>query len=291
MTKKEINGEHPSSHYLVVGDAQKPETWSLRVRGLDGKPDHRLMGAAWAALHGGASCATPYEDKAAVVLRSIYKSEGLIVPDSASDAPFLERRMCVASDMRVNGKRNPVLEGYAAVFNSLSQEMCGFRERIMPGAFTRTLSEKPDVRCLINHDTNLVLGRTIANTLRLAQDENGLTYSADLPDTSYANDLAESIRRGDVSQSSFGFRVAGQDWVTENKMDIRQITEVDLFDVSPVTFPAYTQTRVEIRSFIKFMEGETERAPVAPIVPSWNPSGRLQRACDRLLRLASQGKK
>ena len=254
------------THFLIVEDPLEPKTWHLRIKDDDGKLNHRMMGEAWAALHGGfrgKEYTGPQRDEAIVKLRSLYKSEGLIVPEQVSDAPFLERRMCAASEMRVQGNRKPVLEGYAAVFNSLSEEMWGFRERILPGAFTRTLKENADVRCLINHDPNLVLGRTRASTLRLMEDERGLSYSDDLPETSYALDLAESIRRGDVSQSSFGFRVAGDRWLKEDKADIREIIDVDLFDVSAVTFPAYTQTRVEIRSFIKHLEDQEREIEAA----------------------------
>jgi len=286
MTKKEFDGENPATHYLVVENPADISTWHLRAKGVDGKPDHRLMGEAWAALHGGfrgVEYAGPQKAEATTRLRALYKAEGLIVPDQANEAPFLERRMCVAAEMRVNGKRNPVLDGYAAVFNKLSEDMWGFRERIMPGAFTRALKEKQDVRCLINHDSTLVLGRTKADTLRLTEDEKGLAYSDDLPETSYALDLAECIRRGDVTQSSFAFRVADQRWVTENKQDIREITDVDLFDVSPVTFPAYTQTRVEIRSFIKLLE-EREQPPIVVPTPVVALSEETQK---RLLRLAA----
>lgn len=139
------------------------------------------------------------------------------------------------------------ITGYAAVFNSLSEEMgwFGFRERVMAGAFKRTLEEKADVRGLINHDPNLVLGRTASKTLTLEEDDKGLKFSCDLPDTSYARDLMESIRRGDVSQCSFGFIVRKQTWI-ENKGEepIRELNDVDLFDVSVVTYPAYADTSV-----------------------------------------------
>lgn len=144
------------------------------------------------------------------------------------------------------------ISGYAAVFNTLSEEMggwFGFRERIMPGAFKRALDEKQDVRALINHDPNKVLGRTSSNTLTLEEDQKGLKFRCDMPNTSYATDLMESIRRGDISQCSFGFVVRKQTWI-ENKDEpvIREINDLDLFDVSPVTYPAYTDTTVAARA-------------------------------------------
>jgi hypothetical protein len=269
MTKKELDGENPPSNYLVVEDPEQPSTWHLRVKGIDGKPDHRLMGAAWAALHGGFrgnKYEGPQKAEAIAKLKALYKAEGLTVPEGASDPSFLERRMCPVSEMRVDGNRNPVLGGYAAVFNSLSIPIFNFRERIAPGAFRRTLETKPDVRALINHDSNLVLGRTTSGTLTVGEDAKGLAVRVELPSTSYALDLAESVRRGDVNQMSIGFRIpkGGDEIMAEDGGTVRELRDIDLIDVSAVTFPAYTQTRVEIRSYIKFLEGQEHEEREAP---------------------------
>lgn len=129
--------------------------------------------------------------------------------------------------------------GYAAVFNSLSEDLGGFVERIAHGAFAKTIQDA-DVRALWNHDPNHVLGRNKSGTLRLAEDSRGLEYEVDAPDTQVARDLATSMERGDVSQSSFGFSKVRDDWgVTERDYPLRTLEEVRLFDVSPVTFPAY----------------------------------------------------
>ena len=141
------------------------------------------------------------------------------------------------------------VEGHAAVFDSLSQELFGFREKIKKGAFRSALKRPDDVRALINHDPNLVLGRNTSKTLRLKEDDAGLFFSVDLPDTSYARDLAESIDRGDISQCSFGFRTLKDQWETNDEgPDIRTLMDVELFDISPVTYPAYTDTAVALRS-------------------------------------------
>lgn len=155
-----------------------------------------------------------------------------------------------------DGKR---ITGYAAVFNSLSEDLGGFREMVMPGAFDRCLRGAPDVRCLFNHDPNLVLGRTRSGTLRLSADSSGLKFDCDIPDTQAGRDVRESIRRGDVDQCSFGFIVNGQNWREEDDgsglpQSIRELTDVDLFDVSPVTYPAYPQTSVSAR--LLWPEGE-----------------------------------
>lgn len=145
--------------------------------------------------------------------------------------------------------------GYAAVFNALSENLGGFREMIMPGAFKRTLLEA-DVRAVFNHDPNLILGRSKAGTLLLEEDEVGLRYEVIAPDTQYARDLLISLDRGDVDQSSFQFRTVEESWLhpTETEpLPIRVLRDVDLFDVSPVTFPAYPQTMVSARDMAKLM--------------------------------------
>jgi HK97 family phage prohead protease len=140
------------------------------------------------------------------------------------------------------------LSGYAAVFNDASVPL-PFRERIAPGAFRKTLSETPDVRLLINHE-GLPLARTKNNTLALTEDEVGLRFDAELPDTSEARDLYTLIERGDVDQMSFAFRVIRQKWNADRTE--RTLTEVSLSDgdVSVVTYPAYPTTTVEAREHL-----------------------------------------
>ena len=128
--------------------------------------------------------------------------------------------------------------GHASVYNTMSEDLGGFREIIAPGAFDDVLEN--DVRALINHDGNLILARTTSGTLKLSTDEKGLKYEFDMPQTSYGKDLAISMKRGDVTQSSFAFTVQNDNWETKDGMDVRTITKVKrLFDVSPVTYPAY----------------------------------------------------
>ena len=147
----------------------------------------------------------------------------------------------------------PMLRGYAAVFNRLSDDLGGFRERIMPGAFKRALASNPDVLCLVNHDMRALLGRTMNGTCRVKEDDKGLCFECDLPNTSAGNDVRELIKRGDMSQCSFGFCVDEDDWDEEDdpenpeeKMICRTIRSVkSLKDVSPVVQPAYPQTVVK----------------------------------------------
>ncbi|MCK9994065.1 MAG: uncharacterized protein Dbin4_02585 [Alphaproteobacteria bacterium] len=144
----------------------------------------------------------------------------------------------------------PVIFGYAAVFNQLSEDLGGFRERIAPGAFTKALGD--DVRALFNHDPNIVLGRTRAKTLRISEDQKGLAIEIDPPDTPAAASLIESLRRGDISQMSFGFQTVEDQWDLIDGAMIRTLLDVRLFDVSPVTYPAYPQTEAALRSLDEF---------------------------------------
>lgn len=156
-----------------------------------------------------------------------------------------------AGEGRAEGHTPTTLSGYAAVFDTETVIGEWFREVIERGAFDQALARPDDVRALINHDASLVLGRTAARTLRLAIDERGLRYEVDLPDTTYARDLATSVSRGDVTQSSFGFRVAEDSWEhpkTAAELPLRRVRSVELYDVSPVTYPAYDTTSVSTRA-------------------------------------------
>jgi HK97 family phage prohead protease len=143
--------------------------------------------------------------------------------------------------------------GMAAIYES-ETNLGWFRERIEKGAFDEALA-KSDVRALFNHDPNHLLARTSSGTLDLRLTDKGLEYSFDLPNTSSGNDLLELMKRGDITQSSFAFTVAEQSW-EERQMEngeweyTRVIKRVEeLFDVSPVTYPAYKDTTVALRSF------------------------------------------
>jgi len=143
---------------------------------------------------------------------------------------------------------NPTIEGYFAVFNSNYEIAPGMSESIAPGAFSRTLSN--DVRALINHDTTLVLGRTKANTLELREDSHGLWGKISInPNDRDAMNLYERVKRGDVDQCSFGFDLREQDTEILENGDVHwTIRDLDLFEVSCCTFPAYEQTNISARS-------------------------------------------
>jgi len=159
-------------------------------------------------------------------------------------------------ELRMDGD-NPTVVGYGAVFNSMSNDLGGFREYIAPEAFEGRLED--DVRFLVNHDANLVLARTTNNTLRLSVDEKGLRYEADMPNTSTARDLMELLKNGTISQSSFAFTVEDDSWEMKDGMNVRTINKVSrLYDVSSVTYPAYNaaSSSVALRSMEEWQEKE-----------------------------------
>lgn len=166
----------------------------------------------------------------------------------------IEQRISPETEIRITGEDGgKKLAGYAAVFGSLSLNLGGFREKIQKGAFTRSIKEGADVRALLNHDANYVLGRTTSKTLVLSEDDKGLKFEVTPPNTQWARDLMESISRQDISQCSFGFRTApnGDAWERQAEENIRTLLDVDLIDTSVVTYPAYVNTTVSARSFMK----------------------------------------
>lgn len=175
---------------------------------------------------------------------------------------MMEKRAFNLKEIRIadasDEKSMPTIVGYAAVFNQWSEDLGGFRERIAPGAFADAL-KTDDVRALFNHNPDHILGRNIAGTLRLSEDSEGLRIEIDPPDTQVARDLIVSMRRGDITQMSFGFSVVMSDQIWEEKEDgtvERTIKRASLFDVSPVTYPAYPQTEVAVRSMNAWRDGK-----------------------------------
>ena len=141
------------------------------------------------------------------------------------------------------------IAGYFAVFNTTYNIAHGLSESIAPGAFTRTLIEQPDVRALINHDTTLVVGRTKASTLTLREDDHGLFGDILInPKDQDAMNAWERVNRGDVDQCSFGFDIVSEETEFREDGSIHwTIKDVDLYEVSVCTFPAYEATSVQAR--------------------------------------------
>ena len=169
----------------------------------------------------------------------------------------IERRCLPASELRLDASGDaPKITGYAARFNTWTDIGGMFREMVLPGAFKKTIKEA-DIRALWNHDPNYVLGRNKAGTLSLAEDDKGLQVDIKPLDATWARDLMESMKRGDVNQMSFGFQAVQT--VDDFNEDTRQLKEVRLFDVSVVTYPAYPTTTAQVRSaFQKVQEERSE---------------------------------
>ncbi|WP_440867358.1 HK97 family phage prohead protease [Symbiopectobacterium purcellii] len=172
---------------------------------------------------------------------------------------------CYSGEVRTEqtGDGPAYIIGYGSVFNSRSEPLWGFREIIKPGAFDDVLND--DVRALFNHDANFILGRSTAGTLFVAVDDKGLRYDITAPDTQTIRDLVLSpMARGDISQSSFAFRVArdGEHWYEDEEgIVLREITKVSrLFDVSPVTYPAYQEADSALRSMAAWQEARDSGA-------------------------------
>ena len=167
---------------------------------------------------------------------------------------MIERRFTHSAQVRAKGDGH--IEGHAAVFGEeyVLWDSPGYRvvETIKEGSFSRALKEKQDVRGLFNHNPDQVLGRTSAKTLALKEDKDGLYFDCEPPDTQIGRDVRTLVSRGDITGCSFAFTVT-QEVVTETKngeqvIRKREIQDVDLFDVGPVTYPAYTGTDVSARS-------------------------------------------
>jgi hypothetical protein len=164
------------------------------------------------------------------------------------------------------------ITGRAVPYGELSEDMGGWREVIVDGAF----DIDRDIRSLWQHDPSRVLGRTVAGTMTLTADKRGIYPSIIPPDTQWAHDAMVSIRRGDVSGFSFGFYVAEDNWVVTGREVVRQVLRGELLEVSPVTFPAYPQTTAQVRDRAAALRAQADAG---------NPADEVVRARD-LYRIA-----
>jgi len=176
------------------------------------------------------------------------------MPEKKTEETKLERRVMAIDDieLRVTDDDNPKITGYAAKFNKWSLDLGGFREKIQKGAFDEAI-DNSDVRALKNHDPNLLLGRTSSGTLRLSTNARGLGFEVDMPDTTTGRDTITEIKRKDISGCSFSFTTAEDDWkyLEDGRVERTIIKVGELFDVGPVTYPAYPDTTVAARSMEK----------------------------------------
>ena len=192
-------------------------------------------------------------------------------------SPDMEIRTTSIKEVRVetNSTGGHSVSGYAIVFDSDSVDLGGFTERCAPTCLTRTLKDSPDVLCLRDHKQELLLGRTKAGTLSLNTDDTGLRFICNLPNTTAANDLAESLRRGDIDSCSFGFSVASDSWTRDKQgNDLRTLTDIDLFEISVVSFPAYGASSASILTAPPEVRSRIEAKRTATETPDSNtPDG------------------
>jgi uncharacterized protein len=160
-----------------------------------------------------------------------------------------ERRVITAEIRAMNDDGGKQIVGHGAVFNQEAEIWDGIYEVVRTGAFLSTI-QTADVRALKNHDPNYILGRNRAGTLQLSEDEIGLAYRILVdPNVSYANDLHSSLQRGDISQSSYAFIPTSEKWTArDDGSELRELFAVELFDVSPVTYPAFVGADAQARS-------------------------------------------
>jgi uncharacterized protein len=180
-----------------------------------------------------------------------------------------ERRFTQGATRASSSADSSSISGYGAIFNSLSEDLGGFREKINPGAFKRTLAAGRDVYCTFNHDPNRILGRRSNGSLDVSTDSKGLRYTCKLNvETSIGKDVLEFIRRSDVKSCSFAFRCiddegqSGRDPDSGKTMQIRTLLDVELIELGPVLTPAYAATSVQVdaaarsaRSQVLFPQG------------------------------------
>jgi len=168
--------------------------------------------------------------------------------------------------LRADGEGDkPVIAGHFNVFSTLSEPIWDyFQEEIQPGAFKNSLKGeyRDDIKALFDHDPSKVLGSRKAGTLNLKEDKTGLYGEVDPPDTSFARDLVESLKRGDIDSASFGFyykRTMWRDAAKDSIYDVLEVHDLDLVEVSFVTFPAFAATEIGIRSFLPSELKEEEK--------------------------------
>lgn len=166
------------------------------------------------------------------------------------------------------------IAGLGVKYNSLSQDFGGWQERFQAGAFDLSVG---NIRCLFNHDSNYVLGDTVSKTLRLADKSDGLHFECDLPKTQTIQDLVgDPIARGTINGCSFMFRALDTKWETLGDLDVRTVLKAEIFEVGPVTWPAYTDTNVSARAVAELAEYRTAKA--TPVV-----SPRLAAIADKIM--------
>ena len=182
---------------------------------------------------------------------------------------------------------SPKIVGYPVVFDSLSNDLGGFVEKVQRGAFAESLANGDEVHALFNHDDDKVLGRLGSGTLKLWEDIHGLRMELDPPNTTLGNDVVELLRRGDLVSMSFGFFDVTDSWAMVDGKDVRTINTARLFDVSIVTSPAYSASSVAVRAEPALRSLEAHKAQQVLDTTDFNSIGETSKLQFRL-RIAEQ---
>jgi HK97 family phage prohead protease len=174
-----------------------------------------------------------------------------------SPEPTLERRAIL--ELRADHTK---IVGHAIVFNVRSEDMGGFVEVVRPSAVDRALQPSADIRALYAHDPAALLGRT-PKTLQLAKDAKGLAFTLDPANTSAGRDAFELVRRGDVSGASFGFKTVRDAWRQDGRVIVRELLDIEVYEISLVSLPSYPQTDVNValRSLQGFRSNLDQKVP------------------------------
>lgn len=234
-----------------------------------------------------------------MIRRSEASLSARAIPDDW-DRRFLPGHIALVK--RAEGDTAKIIRGLGVVYNVetvIGGRMWGFREIIRPGAFTTTMTEE-DQRAFFNHDVNLILARRSAETLRLAEDDKGVSYEIDPPDTSYANDLIVSLERKDVTGSSFMFSIKKQQWTepddNSDELPLREVLEATLYELGPVTFPAYEASEASVGARAKareFHEGRQQRRSQRSaqiVVPAMPDVAVVEATADEIGAIAARAK-
>lgn len=190
----------------------------------------------------------------------VYRHLAAHIKDAGEEAPELRDKQRVVEveyrfqplttglEVRVaEGAASPTISGYCPVYSAWSLDLGGFRERVLPGACTKTI-QRTDILSTFNHNPDYPLGRVEAGTLELREDDKGVVYTAKPADTSYVRDLVANIRAGNVAGNSFAFRTIEDRWYTQDGQTCRDLIEIEIDELGPVTCPAYPASTVSVRS-------------------------------------------
>lgn len=176
----------------------------------------------------------------------------------ANNQPIIEDRRFLTSSIEVRSEAGQPtkLVGYAARFMSLSEDLGGFKERILPGTFKRTLQSGFDFVSLDSHNWEKPIARYSAGTLKLYEDSHGLRFESDVPDTTVGRDLIANIDNGNIKGMSFGFNIVNSTVVEEADLIVQELRDVDLYEVSFCVYPAYSATSVSRRHIEPYLQQE-----------------------------------